>query len=188
RVNYRVAVQTPEYLIHSVDNLLNTPIIKAQTSAGTPVVARSPDRATTGVPRQTIDGQILQAPPQLLSNLADLSRSVSPANVNHFNVQPVYDVFANVQGRDLAAVAADVQQAIDAVRPDLPRGSTIVARGQVQTMNSSFTGLATGLGFAVLLVYFLMVVNFQSWLDPFIILTALPGAVAGILWMLYGTP
>jgi multidrug efflux pump subunit AcrB len=126
-------------------------------------------------------------PPQLLSNLVDVRRAVSPANVNHYNVQPVYNVFANVQGRDLASVAADVRRAIDAVRPDLPTGSTIAMRGQVETMDSSFTGLAAGLGFAVLLVYFLMVVNFQSWLDPFIILTGLPGALAGIAWMLYVT-
>src|SRR5207248_4097012 len=117
----------------------------------------------------------------------DLRRTISAANINHYDVQPVFDVFANVQGRDLAAVAADVQKAIDAVRSELPRGSSIVMRGQVETMNSSFTGLATGLGFTVLLVYFLMVVNFQSWLDPLIILTALPGALAGILWMLYAT-
>ncbi len=174
RVNYRVAVQTPEYRVHSVETLMNTPIINGQTTAASPS-------------RQTIDGQTTQTPPQLLSNLADMRRSISPANVSHYNVQPVYDVYANVQGRDLAAVAAGVQKAIEAVRADLPRGSTIVTRGQVQTMNSSFTGLLTGLGFAVLLVYFLMVVNFQSWLDPFIILTALPGAVAGILWMLYAT-
>jgi multidrug efflux pump subunit AcrB len=171
RVNYRVAVQTPEFRVHSVDTLLNTPIINGQTTAS----SRS----------QTIDGVTTQAPPQLLSNLVDLRRSISPANVNHYNVQPVFDVYANVQGRDLAAVSADVQKAIDTVRADLPRGSTNVTRGQVQTMNSSFTGLLTGLGFAVLRVYFLMVVNFQSWLDPFIILTALPGALAGILWMLY---
>jgi multidrug efflux pump subunit AcrB len=173
RVNYRVAVQTPEYRVHSMDTLLNTPIINGMTTAA----GRT----------QTIDGVTTPAPPQLLSNLVDLRRSAAPANVNHYNVQPVYDVYANVQGRDLAAVAADVQKAIDAVRPELPRGSTIVTRGQVQTMNSSFAGLLTGLGFAVLLVYFLMVVNFQSWLDPLIILTALPGAVAGILWMLYTT-
>src|SRR5437660_1677606 len=123
----------------------------------------------------------------MLSTLANLRRTVSAANVNHYIVQPVYILFANVQGRDLAAVAADVQKAIDTVRPDLPRGSTIVMRGQVETMNTSFTGLAGGLLFAVLLVYFLMVVNFQSWLDPFIILTALPGALAGIGWMLYVT-
>jgi multidrug efflux pump subunit AcrB len=155
RVNYRVAVQTPPDEIGSVDALLNTPIIHGQKT------------------------------PQLLSNLVDLRRSVSPANVTHYDVQPTYDVYANVQGRDLAAVAADVQKVIDAAQQELPRGSTIVMRGQVQTMNSSFAGLAAGLVFAVLLVYLLMVVNFQSWLDPFIILTALPGALAGILWMLY---
>src|SRR6516164_6378454 len=115
RVNYRVAVQTPDYRIHSVDALLNTPIINGQ--------------ATAASRKQTIDGATTQAPPQFLSNLADLRRTVSPANVNHYNVQPVYDVYANVQGRDLAAVAADVQQAIDAVRADLPRGSTNVTRG-----------------------------------------------------------
>jgi multidrug efflux pump subunit AcrB len=173
RVNYRVAVQTPEHSIHSVDTLLNTPIINGQTPAG----GR----------RQTIAGESQRPPPQLLSNLVDLRRTVSPANVNHYDVQPVFDVYANVQGRDLAALAADVQKAVDAVRPELPRGSSVVMRGQVQTMTSSFAGLAAGLGFAVLLVYFLMVVNFQSWLDPFIILTALPGALAGIVWMLYVT-
>ncbi len=173
RVNYRVSVQTPEYRIHSVDTLLNTPIINSQTSSA----GRT----------QTIAGETQRPPPQLLGNLVNLRRSISPANVNHYNVQPVYDIYANVQGRDLAAVAADVQQAIDAIKADLPRGSSIVVRGQVGTMNSSFEGLAAGLGFAVLLVYLLMVVNFQSWVDPFIILTALPGAVAGIAWMLYMT-
>jgi multidrug efflux pump subunit AcrB len=173
RVNYRVAVQTPDYRIHSVDTLLNTPLINGQNQ----------NRAH----KQTIAGESQLQPPQMLSNLVNLGRSVSAANVNHYDVQPVYDIFANVQGRDLAAVAADVQRAIDAVKSDLPRGSTIVLRGQVETMNSSFAGLAAGLVFAVLLVYLLMVVNFQSWLDPFIILTALPGAVAGILWMLYVT-
>jgi multidrug efflux pump subunit AcrB len=172
RVNYRVAVQTPDYNVHSVDALLNTPIIKG---------------LATMSPTQTISGQTQQQPPQLLSNLVDMHRTASAANVNHYDVQPVYDVFANVQGRDLAAVAVDIQKAMDAVRAELPRGSSVVLRGQVETMNSSFAGLAAGLGFAVLLVYFLMVINFQSWLDPFIILTALPGALAGILWMLYVT-
>jgi multidrug efflux pump subunit AcrB len=92
-----------------------------------------------------------------------------------------------VQGRDLGGVSADVERVVESLRPELPRGSSIVIRGQVESMNSSFTGLAAGLVFAVLLVYFLMVVNFQSWLDPFIILTALPGALAGILWILYVT-
>ncbi|MGA2253526.1 MAG: efflux RND transporter permease subunit, partial [Thermoguttaceae bacterium] len=173
RVNYRVATQTPDYHIGSVDTLMSTPIINGVTPG-----AKS---------RQTVDGESASPPPQLLSNLVNLRRSVSAANINHYNVQPVYNVFANVQGRDLGAVAADVIRAIDAVRPELPRGSTIVMHGQVETMNSSFAGLAAGLAFAVLLVYFLMVVNFQSWLDPFIILTALPGALAGIVWMLFIT-
>jgi multidrug efflux pump subunit AcrB len=181
RVNYRVAVQTPDYRIHSVDTLLNTPIIRSQTPG-----ANATGLATSSV-APAMGTASMSQPPQLLSNLVDLSRSISAANVNHYNVQPVYDIYANVQGRDLAAVAADVQKAVDAVRPELPRGTTIVTRGQVQTMNNSFTGLLAGLGFAVLLVYLLMVVNFQSWLDPFIILTALPGALAGIVWMLYVT-
>jgi multidrug efflux pump subunit AcrB len=175
RVNYRVAVQTPEYAVHSVDTLMNTPIIKAPTAA-----LPSPTPAGTTAATSA-------APAQLLANLADLGRGTEPANVNHYNVQPVYDVYANVQGRDLAGVSADVQKVVDAAQAELPRGSSIVVRGQVESMKSSFLGLATGLGFAVLLVYLLMVVNFQSWLDPFIILTALPGAVAGILWMLYAT-
>jgi multidrug efflux pump subunit AcrB len=107
--------------------------------------------------------------------------------VSHYNVQPVFEVYADVQGRDLGAVSADVQRVVDSLRPELPRGSLFAVRGQVESMNSSYRGLAFGLLFAVLLVYFLMVVNFQSWLDPFIILTALPGALAGIAWMLYLT-
>jgi multidrug efflux pump subunit AcrB len=157
RVNYRVAVQTPPYRIDSIDTLMNTPIVR-------------PGR-----------------PPQLLSNLADLRRATTSLNISHYNVQTVYEVNANTQGRDLGSVVADVQRAVDAVTPELPRGSKIVVRGQAESMNTSFTGLAYGLAFAVLLVYLLMVVNFQSWIDPFVILTALPGAGAGILWALFVT-
>jgi len=173
RVNYRVAVQTPEYAISSVETLMNTPIIKGPTSS---LPASAGGATGSG-----------GSPVQLFGNLAELGRGTEPANINHYNVQPVFDVYANVQGRDLGAVSADVRRIVDAARPSLPRGSSIVIRGQVENMISSFLGLATGLGFAVLLVYLLMVVNFQSWLDPFIILTALPGAVAGILWTLYAT-
>ncbi len=164
RVNYRVAVQTPPDRVNSVDTLMSTPIVRSQTPGTNPA----------GL-----------TPPQLLSNLASLRRTTSQSVVNHYNVQPVYEVYANVQGRDLAGVSADVQRVVDGLRSELPRGSTIAIRGQVESMNRSFAGLAAGLGFAVLLVYLLMVVNFQSWLDPFIILTALPGALAGILWMLF---
>src|SRR5258708_11857728 len=99
----------------------------------------------------------------------------------------MYDVYASVQCRDLGAVSADVQKIVDVAQKRLPGGSSIVIRGQVESMNSSFLGLATGLVFAILLVYLLMVVNFQSWLDPFIILTALPRALAGIVWILFLT-
>jgi multidrug efflux pump subunit AcrB len=160
RVNYVLAVQTPPNKIDSLEALLNTPVIKGQSQT---------------------------QPPQLLSNLVTVRRATSETVLNHYNVQPVYEVYANVQGRDLGGVSTDVQRVVDDLRPSLPRGSTIAVRGQVESMNGSFTGLAAGLGFAVLLVYLLMVVNFQSWLDPFIILTALPGALAGILWMLYTT-
>jgi multidrug efflux pump subunit AcrB len=153
---------------------MNTPIVKAQGSS------------PTGSPTRQQGTQASSAA-QLLGNLSDLSRGTESANINHYNVQPIYDIYANVQGRDLGAVSADVQKIVDAAQSELPRGSSIVIRGQVESMNSSFLGLATGLLFAVLLVYLLMVVNFQSWLDPFIILTALPGAVAGILWMLFAT-
>src|SRR6185369_13229622 len=107
--------------------------------------------------------------------------------VNHYNVQPLFDVYANVQDRDLGGVARDIDQVMTEFQPKLPRGSSLVMRGQVENMRSSFFGLGFGLLFAILLVYFLMVVNFQSWLDPFIILMALPGALAGILWMLFVT-
>ncbi len=158
-VNYSVAVQTPQYRIDSFDALSRTPIT---AGAG-------------------------GSPTQLLSNLATYKRSTSVGVVNHYNVQPVFDVFANVDLRDLGGVARDVEKIVQDTRKKLPRGTLIDVRGQVRTMNSSFTRLGIGLIFAIVLVYLLMVVNFQSWLDPFIILMALPGALAGILWMLFIT-
>jgi multidrug efflux pump subunit AcrB len=157
-INYIVAVQTPQSRVDSVNNLMNTSV--------TP--------ATAG-------------PPQLLSNLATLERREVPAVISHSNVQPVFDVYANVQDRDLGSVAAAVQRIVAELRPKLPPGHTIAVRGQVQSMNSAFLRLGLGLIFAVLLVYLLMVVNFQSWLDPFIIITALPAGFCGIVWMLFVT-
>ena len=110
-----------------------------------------------------------------------------PVIINHYNVWPVFDVFANVDRRDLGAVGAEVIRIMRDEEPRLPRGASFTLRGQVETMRSSFLRLGLGLVFAVLLVYLLMTVNFQSWLDPFIILMALPGAMAGILWMLFLT-
>jgi CzcA family heavy metal efflux pump len=162
-VNYIVAVQMPQYKMDSVAALENTPITPLNAGAN----------HTSG--------------PQLLSNLATVEHSTSLAVVNHYNVQLTYDVYANVQGRDLGGVAREIDRVIAEFQAKLPRGSSIVMRGQIESMRSSFVGLGFGLLFAILLVYFLMVVNFQSWLDPFIILMALPGALAGILWMLFVT-
>ncbi|WP_074310375.1 efflux RND transporter permease subunit [Singulisphaera sp. GP187] len=158
-VSYPVAVQTPQHLVDSIENLDNTPVVGP------------------GGGRR----------PQLLANLANVSRSEGMAVVNHFNVQPVFDVFANVEGRDLGGVAGDLERALEPIRAKLPKGTKVVVRGQVESMATSFRGLASGLVFAILLVYLLMVVNFQSWLDPFIILFALPGALSGIILMLYAT-
>ena len=124
---------------------------------------------------------------QLLSNLSTFGRGKSAQVISHYNVQPVFDIYANVQGRDLGGVARDIDAILKSYDKKLPRGTTLVMRGQVSSMNSAFLGLGLGLLFAILLVYFLMVVNFQSWLDPFIIITALPGALSGILWILFVT-
>ena len=157
-VNYFVNVQTPQYRIDSFDALARTPIAAPSVRS-----------------------------PQLLSNLATFERTSGAAVVNHYNVQPVFDVFANVEGRDLGSVARGVRKVLREVEPGLPRGLFISVRGQMETMDSSFTGLGFGLIFAIILVYLLMVVNFQSWLDPFIIMMALPGALSGILWLLFVT-
>ncbi|MFI5340943.1 MAG: efflux RND transporter permease subunit [Candidatus Methylomirabilales bacterium] len=161
-VNYQVTVQTPQRLVDSVNTLLNTPIA-----------------ATGGTSQGT----------QLLSNVASLQRSAAPDLVSHYNVQPVYDILCNMDRRDLGGVAADIQKILDteARSGQLPRGSWLVMRGQVETMRSSFQRLEIGIGFAVLLVFLLMVVDFQSWLDPFIVLTAFPGALAGTVWSLFIT-
>ncbi|HWG87076.1 MAG TPA: efflux RND transporter permease subunit [Candidatus Acidoferrales bacterium] len=154
-VTYNVAVQTPEYKLDSLQSLMNTPV----NAPGAPA-------------------------PQVLANLATISPATTPALVSHYNIQPVVDVYASVQGRDLGGVARDTRRIVSAFEKQLPRGSEIVMRGQVETMTSSFSGLGFGLVMSIVLVYLLIVVNFQSWLDPFIIITALPGALAGIVWIL----
>jgi multidrug efflux pump subunit AcrB len=132
-------------------------------------------------------GQAADGGAQLLANLATVRRSNSPPIVNHYNVMPVIDVLAGVSGRDLGGVLRDIRPLIAQAEKELPRGNFIIVRGQAQTMNSSFVGLGLGLVMAMLLVYLLLVVNFQSWLDPFIIITALPGALAGVVWGLFLT-
>jgi len=157
-VSYQVATQTPQYLVQSLQDLENIPVTGTST-----------------------------APPSILASLASFSRNSDLSVVSHYNVAPVIDIFGSVQGRDLGAVSKDIFSILKTSQKELPRGSQIIVRGQIQTMKSSFLGLLTGLAFAIVLVYLLIVVNFQSWLDPFIILMALPAALAGIVWFLFVT-
>ena len=158
-VSYPVVAKTPEYQVDTLPALANIPV----TSAA----------ATTGV--------------QVLGGLGKISRGQSSAVVSHYDIQPVIDLYAATQDRDLGGVAHDVQSLIAQTAADAPRGATVTLRGQVATMNAAFSGLAFGLIGAIVLIYLLIVVNFQSWLDPFVIITALPAALAGIVWMLFAT-
>jgi multidrug efflux pump subunit AcrB len=155
-VQYLVAVQTPQARVDSLEALRSTPL------------------STPGNPE-----------PQLLSNVATIRRGTGATNITHYNVARTFDIQANVDGTDLGSVADGIDRVLAGARPTLPRGASVTVKGQVESMQSSFRGLGYGLLFAVVLVYLLMVVNFQSWLDPFIILMALPGAMAGIAWMLF---
>src|SRR5262249_47110952 len=155
-VSYTIATQTPQYKVDSLQDIGTIPVVGAA-----------------------------QTTPQVLEALASVKREAHLAVASHYNVQPVIDIFGAVQGRDLGGVAREMQPILDAAAKDLPRGSQIVVRGTVETMTSSFVGLVAGLGLAIVLVYLLIVVNFQSWLDPFIIISALPAALAGIVWMLF---
>ena len=159
RVSYQIATQTPQYRVDTLQDLANMPITGPSPSA----------------------------PPSLLASFASTQRGTGMAVVSHYNIQPVIDIFGAVQGRDLGGVSKDITRIIDQTRKNLPRGSQVVMRGQVQTMRTSYVGLLTGLAFAIILVYLLIVVNFQSWLDPFIIICALPAALAGIAWLLFVT-
>jgi multidrug efflux pump subunit AcrB len=196
-VNYNVGVQTPQYRIETLDALLRTPVtiptsIVSSTTpgslggasiAGNTSVGASPSGASLAYGNPGA----LASSTQLLSNMTAVQRGYTPVIVNHYNISPVFDVYANVDRRDLGSVGAAVQKIVHEEEPHLPRGTTFALRGQLETMQSSFYRLGLGMAFAVILVYLLICVNFQSWLDPFIILTALPGAMAGILWILFVT-
>jgi len=157
-VTYPIAIQTPQYKVNSIDALRTIPV-----------------------------NSLTASEPQLLENLGAMSRRQEPAVVSHYNVQRTIDIYASTQGRDLGGVASDIAQITSAAEKKLPKGSTLVTRGQIATMQSSFVGLGSGLAFAIVLVYLLIVINFQSWTEAFIIITALPAALAGICWMLYLT-
>jgi multidrug efflux pump subunit AcrB len=157
-VSYNLVTQTPQYSIQSLQDLQDTPL-NAATAAR----------------------------PEILADVASIQRANEMEVVNHYNIRRVVDIYAAVQGRDLGAVGREITRIVDANRTSLPRGSFVTVKGQLQTMRSSYAGLLTGLVFSIILVYLLIVVNFQSWLDPFIIITALPAALAGIVGFLFVT-
>ncbi|MCH8686544.1 efflux RND transporter permease subunit [Pedomonas mirosovicensis] len=157
-VSYPVVAQTPEYRVGTISDLSNVPVSGAGADATQP-----------------------------LGGLASIHRSNTVPVVTHYNIKPVLDVFATTQGRDLGAVASDIQGVLASLEKEVPKGTTVTLRGQYETMNTAFSGLGFGLAGAILLIYLLIVVNFQSWVDPFVIITALPAALAGIIWMLFTT-
>jgi multidrug efflux pump subunit AcrB len=157
-VSYPVSIQTPQRDIGTVTGLNNIPVT---TAAGTGT--------------------------QLLGGLATIQRAPSDAVASHYNVRPVIDIYAATQGRDLGAVAADIRQVMNDTAKNVPTGANVVLRGQVATMTSAYQQLFVGLALAIVLIYLLIVVNFQSWLDPFVITLALPTALAGVVWMLFAT-
>jgi len=158
-VSYNIATQTPQYRVDTLQGLQNIPVTNTNPAA----------------------------PPEIMASLASFSRGAEMGVVSHYNVQPVIDIFGSVSGRDLGGVSREILPIIERAKKDLPRGSQIIVRGQILTMQTSFSGLLWGLAFSIILVYLLIVVNFQSWLDPFIILMALPAALAGIVWFLFVT-
>ena len=196
-VSYNVGVQTSQYRIDSMDQLLRTPITAATSAvsvttagslAGVAVSGNaSVSSAPSGASQAYGNPGAVPTGTQLLSNLVDVERGYGPVIINHYNVAPVFDVYANVDRRDLGSVGSEVEKIMKDEQTHLPRGTTFSLQGEYATMQTSFVRLGLGMVFAVVLVYLLMAVNFQSWLDPFIILTALPGAIAGILWMLFVT-
>jgi multidrug efflux pump subunit AcrB len=158
-VSYSIATQSPQYRTSSLQDLMSMPVTGTNPAA----------------------------PPSLMASLVSVKRGSGMSVVSHYDVAPVIDVYGSVDGRDLGAVSRDINKLIDSMRSQLPRGSRVIIRGQVQTMHASYIGLLIGLAFAILLDYLLIVVNFQSWLDPFIMISALPAALAGIAWMLFIT-
>ncbi|WP_175748469.1 efflux RND transporter permease subunit [Burkholderia pyrrocinia] len=159
-VQYPLQIQTPQYNISSVDDLLGTPI-SASGRSGMPL--------------------------QLLGNLVQVRTAANPAVITHYNIRPAIDLYVSVEGRDLGSVAGEIDRIVSDTRASLPRGTELTMRGQIETMRTSYIGLGAGVAMAIVLVYLLIVVNFQSWLDPLIIISAMPAALAGIAWMLFIT-
>jgi len=198
-VNYQITTQTPQYRVETLDDIQNVPLTRANSPTGpgtatTPGTTGTAANAGAGAPAGagTTTGPLAgtgagTGRPGLVADVASLVRGTEMAVVSHYNIRRTVDIYGAVQDRDLGAVARDVQRIVEANRPMLPRGSFITVRGQVTTMRAAYLGLIVGLGFSIVLAYMLIVVNFQSWLDPFIIITALPAALAGIVMFLFFT-
>jgi multidrug efflux pump subunit AcrB len=173
-VTYSVVVSAPQYRMNSLNALRGIPVTGAATARSVSPTAAT---AAPGAP----------APAEILGNMASIAPGVEQGLVSHYDVEPVVDIFANVEGADLGSVTRKLESIVARHEKDLPKGSHFVLRGQSETMYKSYIGLLVGLAFSILLVYLLIVVNFQSWLDPFLIISALPAALAGIVWFLFLT-
>jgi multidrug efflux pump subunit AcrB len=185
-VSYSVAVQTPQYRLDTISGLQSLPVTRSGNT-GASAGGNPPGNSGAGAAPARTMAPGAPPPVQILGNLAEFKPGAELGTVSHFDVQPVIDIYTNVVGTDLGTVTRAVEKIKDKYEKQLPRGSHIVLRGQSETMQKSYTGLLLGLVGSILLVYLLIVVNFQSWLDPFLIISALPAALAGITWFLFLT-
>jgi len=177
-VSYSIAVQSPQYDFQSVPELASMPVTTTTSTAAPqpPITGASPTAAPGSTPSA-----------QILGNLSNIVAGTELGTVSHFDIQPVLDIYANVDGADLGSVTRAIEKKIKAHEGEVPKGTQVILRGQSETMAKSYIGLLAGLAFSILLVYFLIVINFQSWLDPFLIISALPAAITGIVWFLFLT-
>jgi multidrug efflux pump subunit AcrB len=189
-VSYSIAIQTPQYRMNSMAQLESLPITGTAASRApqtAPSTAAPGSEASPAPGAETTAAPGAPAPEQILGNLATIVPGAEQAEISHYNVQPVIDIYSNVEGTDLGSVTRAMERIVARHEKDLPRGSSFILRGQSETMYRSYVGLLSGLVFSIVLVYLLIVVNFQSWLDPFLIISALPAALAGIVWFLFLT-
>jgi multidrug efflux pump subunit AcrB len=182
-VSYSVTTQSPQYGLDSLNDLENIPITPAGGRSTANPAAGDPDTQPGAIAPRLMGGR----PVQTLANFASIRPGAEMAEISHYDIAPVIDIYGNAVNTDLRSVSDRIAKIVDQQRKHLPRGSQIQIRGQVETMDSSFIGLISGLAFSIILVYLLIVVNFQSWLDPFLIIAALPTALCGIAWMLFIT-
>ncbi len=197
-VSYNIAIQSPQYRLDSMADLKSLPIT---SSAANAAMTQPSGSMSTAAPGASPSGSVAPAqtpgaataapgapkPVQVLSNVASIIPGAEQGLISHYDIQPVVDIYANVEGTDLGSVTRAMEKIVARHEKDLPRGSEFIFRGQSETMHRSYLGLLSGLAFSILLVYLLIVVNFQSWLDPFLIISALPAALAGIVWFLFLT-